>query len=202
MVLFMTEDSRNDADAAIIASVLNEDRDSIRRFVAQYRPIFLTEARRMLKAKGRNREDAEDITQVIFAGIFSNNFAVLRHYDASLRSLKWYLRNFAHYRIKDYLRHRYEIPTEFENINHLINFEQINSSSSYMELEKLEIGEQINSFLDTCSLEERQLFIDLFLVEYSPAEVSKRLGLSLDAVYQRKLRLRHKLAKYLSKDRH
>lgn len=190
MVLSMSEDSSNDADAALVASILNKDRNSTLRFIVQYRQLFMSEARKILRVRGGTQEDMEDMSQIIFTRLFSNDFSVLRHYDASKGSLEGFLRRFARNSILSHLRRKTEIPIAYLE-------SQVDHNSLGMGFEELALTDLINSFFALRPSEEREFFDKVFIEDRTVEEISKSMGLTAHAVYQRKSRMRRDLQEFL-----
>lgn len=165
---------------------------AVRAFVQEYGPILRAVIRRKLVGSHRQRE--EDLLHDIFLGLLRDNSRVLRMWDEQKgRSFKVFLQVFAERRTLDWLRRQKregrEEPTEAAAL--------VLKSERSQTAEVVELPEWLEGVMDRfqreCSKEDAQLFELLFIEDRSAPEVAKTLGIAVDAVYQRRHRLKARL---------
>jgi RNA polymerase sigma factor (sigma-70 family) len=184
----------------LIERALDGDRKSREQLVKYVTPVIQARAARLLwryrGADGATRSDVFDATQDVLARLFAAGGKALRDWDPA-RGLS--LRNFvgliATRHMLDTLKSKHELPASEAEEGDLAS----TSSSNLVESRILE-----GDLLEKLCLRLRQqltpfgfeVFERLYLREQAVPEIEEELGLSADAVYQWRARLR-KLARAL-----
>lgn len=176
-------------DESELIQVINGERDAIRSFVREYLPVLRGAVRRRLVGPYLNFE--EDLLQDLLLGLFSDKAHVLRMFDpAKGRSLKNFLYMYASQRSLDWLRRQRrqsrEEPSKLVPLDEsTINDPSVERSSWVEPL--------LERFRKECSPEEINL-LDMFYIQELPVgQIAQRLGISTDALYQRRHRLKMRL---------
>ncbi|HEV8582866.1 MAG TPA: hypothetical protein VGX68_27690 [Thermoanaerobaculia bacterium] len=191
----------------MVREALAGDRDALARLVALLTPVIQARvartllARRSLLGAGRNvRQEVEDLTQEVFLSLFTRNGHVLRTWEAERGlSLENFVGLVSERHVVSFLRSGKRNP-----------WKEDPTSAGDLESETLDQGpeevtasrEQLRLLLDR--LQEklsplgRHLFDLLFVQELSQAETMAASGLSADAVYAWRSRLRRLAQKLLA----
>ncbi|MEO1574669.1 MAG: hypothetical protein AAFU65_06875 [Pseudomonadota bacterium] len=174
--------------------LLAGDRAAITEFVATMTPIIQARvARVLLKGVSRDiRRDVEDHSQDIFAHLFADDAKVLKRYDASHGlSLRNYIGLIAERRVISSLRSSKTNPWR-ESVS-LDDEPVLVCGHGTPETEAAETS-SLNALMDelrgTLSDQGWQLFQLLYVQDMSVSDVTGETGLSNDAVYAWRSRLR------------
>lgn len=189
----------------LVREALAGDRDALARLVAVLTPVIQARVARTLLARqsclgaGRNvRQEVEDLTQEVFLSLFEKDGHVLRSWKAGLGlSLENFVGLVTERRVISSLRSGKRNPWKEEPVPD----EDLEGPSSDPGPEEIaEIREQLHLLLDRMREELSplgwHLFELLFVEERSVPETMADTGLSADAVYAWRSRLR-RLAKDL-----
>jgi RNA polymerase sigma factor (sigma-70 family) len=194
--------------AGLVRRSLSGDRTALTRLVAALTPVVQARvartllARRFRLAGGRDvRQEVEDLSQEVFLSLFANDARTLRSWQAERGlSVENFIGLVAERQVLSFLRSGRRNPWK----------EDPSFSEDELETEALDSGpEEIASSREHLALlldrlrEElsplgRRLFQLLFVQELSQAEVEAASGLSADAVYAWRSRLRRLARKLLA----
>lgn len=187
-----------------LAACLAGDVDSLRAFVRHFTPIFRARVRRaLLGPRGAalwvSRDDVDDVVQLTFEAIFSRGARVLRDYDPDRgMSLDSYLGQIASREAHNYLDKRAaakrgggrrEVVTDpSEGPIGEARALGLSPEASYQlrqEARRLE-----EALLSRLSAKGRIFFHLLYVEELEVEEIQARLGVSRDAVYTWRKRIK------------
>jgi RNA polymerase sigma-70 factor (ECF subfamily) len=159
-------------------------------------------ARRSLLAGGRNvRQEVEDLSQEVFLALFSRDAYVLRGWQAERGlSLKNFVGLVAERQVLSFLRSGRRNPQQEDACTEEDDFDPVAPDSGP---EEVTASRELMSLLLDRMREEvsplgLRLFDLLYVQELSPAEVMTETGLSADAVYKWRSRLRQLARKLLA----
>jgi RNA polymerase sigma factor (sigma-70 family) len=188
-----------EASSELVREALAGDREALARLVALLTPVIQARvartllARRSLLGAGRDvRQEVEDLTQDVFLSLFSNGARVLGTWQAERGlSLENFVGLVSERYVVSFLRSGRRNPWKED----LVPTEDLESASFEQGPEEVTAGrEQLRLLLDR--LQEklsplgRHLFDLLFVQELTQAETMAASGLSADAVYAWRSRLR------------
>lgn len=191
----------------LVREALAGDRDALARLVALLTPVVQARvartllARRSLFGAARNvRQEVEDLTQDVFLSLFTRNGHVLRTWEAERGlSLENFVGLVSERHVVSFLRSGKRNPWKED----LTPTEDLESETLEQGPEEVTASrEQLRLLLDR--LQEklsplgRHLFDLLFVQELSQAEAMAASGLSADAVYAWRSRLRRLAQKLLA----
>lgn len=174
--------------------VLRGEPRAVREFIRMYGPVLCAVVQRKLFWKLRSGVD--DVMQELMLGLFRDSCRVLRAWDRNKgRELKTYLRDFAEKRTIDWLRRQARAGREQATADPIL-FKKAEAVAGQEESEIPLSGEPLwRQFHDQCSAEDARLLVMVYIRHLPPQQISMELGLSVEAVYQRKHRLKEKLLK-------
>ncbi len=181
-------------DPADLPRLLAGDRAAITEFVASMTPIIQARAARvLLKGASRDiRRDVEDHSQDVFAHLFADGAKVLKRYDSSHGlSLRNYVGLIAERRVISSLRSSKTNPWR-ESVS-LDDEPVLVCGHGTPETEAADasaLGALMTELRNTLSDQGWQLFQLLYVQDLSVADVIDETGLSNDAVYAWRSRLR------------
>lgn len=176
-----------------LEAVLRGEPRAVRAFVHGFAPVLLRVIRRTLPW-ARDRQWEEDLLQELFLRLFRDNCRALRAWDPRLgRSLRAFLCVFACQRVIDQARAERRRAPEL-----LVDDEGILRAMDAAALQAWDASpreELLLRLLQRCGEQELRLFQLSFLLGMTTAEVATELKMTTAAVYQRRHRLRRRLAR-------
>lgn len=197
--------------AGLLREALAGDQVALERLIAALTPVIQARvarallARRALRAGGRDvRQDVEDLTQEIWVALFAQGARVLRSWQAARGlSLPNFVGLVSERHVASFLRSGRRNPHREE----LATGEDLEATADAPDPEEITAGrEQVRLLLDRLfeklSPLGRQVFEILFVQELSLPEAIAASGLSADALYAWRSRLRrlaHELQQELSR---
>ena len=150
-------------------------------------------ARRSLLSGNRSvREEIEDLCQDVWMKLFANDGHVLLTWDPKRgASLHNFVGLVAEYQVLAYLRNGKSNPQKEEPWpEDELDTPALDSGTEELVASREQLSLLLDQLRDKLSPQAWQLFDLLFIQELSPAEVQAVTGLSADAVYQWRSRLR------------
>lgn len=177
-----------------LQAAIRGDRRAVRAFIHEYGPVLRGVIRRMVFGNWRERED--DLLQDLLLGLFRDEGRVLRMWDPQRgKTLKSFLAQFAQQRTLDWLRRQRrqsrEVPTEDPS-----TAEGAIHPEPALPVEAPEwVQTLLERFQAECSPAEHRLVEMSYLQDISVREIAAELGLSEEAVYQRRHRIKQRLLK-------
>jgi RNA polymerase sigma-70 factor (ECF subfamily) len=103
-----------------ISRLLGGDRQSWGKFVDRYAPVIYSAIFKLLKTYSglADPEQAADLTQVVFMNLVTDNYRLLRKFDARRASMTTWLRLIARSRSLDVLRKRRIVTESLDSLVH------------------------------------------------------------------------------------
>jgi RNA polymerase sigma factor (sigma-70 family) len=149
-------------------------------------------ARRFFLAGGRIvRQEVEDLTQDTWLEIFADDGHALLSWDPNRgASLPNFVGLVAERQVLNFLRNGRRNPRKEELTDDELDAEALDSGPEEIAISREQLSLLLDSLREVLSPQAWQLFDLLFIQELSPAEVQAVTGLSADAVYQWRSRLR------------
>jgi RNA polymerase sigma-70 factor (ECF subfamily) len=189
--------------SGLVREALAGDRDALTRLVAVLTPVIQARVARTLRARrshlgaDRNgRQEVEDLTQEIFLSLFAREGHVLRSWQAERGlSLENFVGLVAERQVISFLRSgrrnpRQEVPTPAHDESHEIEVAAPDSGPEEIAASREHLAVLLDRLREEVSPLGRRLFDLLFVQELSLPEVRAASGLSADAVYAWRSRLR------------
>jgi RNA polymerase sigma-70 factor (ECF subfamily) len=194
--------------AGLVRQALTGDQAALTRLVAALTPVIQARvartllARRSLLASGRNvRQEVEDLSQEVFLALFARDAHVLRAWQAERGlSLENFVGLVAERQVLSFLRSGRrnpwkEDPTFLEDE---LEPEALESGPEEVAASREHLALLLDRLREELSPLGRRLFDLLFVQELSLPEVRAASGLSADAVYAWRSRLRRLAQKLLA----
>jgi RNA polymerase sigma-70 factor (ECF subfamily) len=188
----------NDEAAGLLRQALAGDQRALTRLVSKLTPVIQARvartllSRRSLLAGGRSvRQEVEDQTQEIFLSLFSRDSRVLRSWHAERGlGLESFVGLVAERHIVSFLRSGKRNPTKEDSFLEDLEPATLDSGPEEVTASREELRLLLDRMREELSPLGRQLFELLFVQELTLPEVTAASGLSADAVYAWRSRLR------------
>lgn len=198
-------DNTTEFEENLVEDVLRGEKEAVSKFLKSYLPLFRSSIiRTHLRSKGSSFStewSVEDLTQEIILALVQDNFKILRTWKSIHGiSLKTYLYRFCVQRIIDFQRKmlaaKRNLPPGDQLLN-MLSIVETNQELAYDEKEYLRNLSRILS--EELAPPEQELFKMTFIEERSSDDICQTLGISSDTFYQRRVRLRMRIAALSSK---
>jgi RNA polymerase sigma factor (sigma-70 family) len=195
-----------DNAAGLIEQALAGDPSALTRLVAALTPVIQARvarallARRYRLASGRGiREEVADLTQEIFLGLFARDARVLRSWQADRGlSLENFVGLVAERQVVSFLRSGRRNPSQEEPVAEDFDTPALDQGPEEITASREQLHLLLDRLREELSPLGWQLFDLLFVRELSIPEVKAASGLSDDAVYAWRSRLRQRAQRLLA----
>lgn len=182
----------------LLRACFSGDRRAWERFVEEYSKLVYFSIHQTFKMKGVNasQDEANELFNEVFLGLFENNFAKLRNFkwknDCSLAT---WLRLITSRKTIDYLKSKRR-RSKMLDIDSPEVQEELEAESevehSVLDGEREELLRRAVSQL---SAEEINFLNLCFIKELAPEKIAEMLGITVSSVYSRKNRIKEKIRK-------
>lgn len=175
-----------------LRAVLRGDPTAVRAFVREFGPVFQAVLHRCVL--GSLRERHEDALQEIMVSLFANDARALRAWKPDKgRSLRNFLAVYAEQRAIDWVRRQLRTAREQPTADQTLQ-DKVESTAEPSGNESPDwVAPLFARYQAEFSPEEQRLLELSYDEELSVREIAARLGISEDAVYQRRHRLKQRL---------
>jgi len=194
--------------ASLIRRALDGDQTALTSLVAALTPVVQARvartllARRSLLAGGRSvRQEVEDLSQEVFLALFARNGRVLRSWESGRGlSLPNFVGLVAERQVLSFLRSGRRNPWKEEPsfADDELDAEAPDSGPEEIAVSREHLSLLLDRLRESLSPQGWQLFDLLFVQELSQAEAQAASGLSADAVYAWRSRLRRAARKLIA----
>jgi RNA polymerase sigma-70 factor (ECF subfamily) len=191
------------ANLILIRRALDRDPIAQDKLVARLTPVIHARVVRTLLPRRAflARQEVEDLTQDVWMALFADDGRVLRSWDPKRgASLPNFVGLVAERQVLSYLRNGKRNPQREEPLltDDELETESLDSGTEEIVASREQLSLLLDRLREELSPQGWQLFDLLFIQELSPAKVQAVTGLSADAVYQWRSRLRREAKRLLA----
>ncbi|HET9958506.1 MAG TPA: sigma factor [Polyangiaceae bacterium] len=190
------QDSEAKLNKPLVQRALGGEAQAVRELIGLLHPVIKRRALASLTRYGQGTQsEVEDVCQEVLIGLFREDRAALAAWDPERGlSLVQFVGMLAQRRVSSYLRSRANkpsrrTPTEPESLERLVNqsaSDQLDPHDPARETFH-ELADRLRATLSPLGLE---MFYRLYVWEHSTEQITAQLGLTAEAVYQWRSRLR------------
>lgn len=184
--------------AALVRRALEGDKPALKQVVDRVAPIIQRQAAKVLLASQARRErgvreEVEDLGQEVLVHLFAKRGAALRNWDPARGKLEPFVATVARNQAYSLLRSRTRSPfsedatasEKLEVARGAASADPERLSAARKQLEQLELA-----LRERLSPQGFEIFRKLFVAQHSVEEVCQETGLSVEAIYKWRSRMR------------